>query len=532
MEKTKKFGVILVLFLAINAYAAKKPIFSSRLVHRFSDEAQNLWVSKVMSHRRNKTTSWPQNKTFGHMRLLLGNDLKQQRLKFGAQNQPLVSSQGGQTYNYGNAMAWLHYTWIDIGTPNNSFLVALDTGSDMLWVPCDCTACAPLSLSYYNMLDKELGEYSPSHSSSSKPVPCSNELCETGPNCKTPNAHCPYSVNYMSDDTSSSGYLFEDQLHLVSAGVNKQQSSVKANIIVGCGSKQSGDYLDGIAPDGLMGLGPGDISVPSLLAKSGLIPHSFSFCYDKSYSGRLYFGDRGPASQRSTSFVPLKGNSVAYIVEVETYCVGSSCLEETGFKAQVDTGSSFTYLPIDSYEKIVSEFDRQANGTRIAIQGFENCYKARSHEVLKIPSMKLVFSMNQSFVVENPMFHIDDDQGGTYCLGIERIDGDIGIIGQNFLMGYRLVFDWEKLKLGWSISNCEDIDNSGEVHLTPPPGGASPNPLPTNEQRQNPRAVAPAVAGRATSKPSKASSLIASYYRYFITGLSFLLWTAHVTYLI
>lgn len=46
----------------------------------------------------------------------------------------------------------LHYTWIDIGTPNISFLVALDAGSDLLWVPCDCMQCAPLTGSYYDML--------------------------------------------------------------------------------------------------------------------------------------------------------------------------------------------------------------------------------------------------------------------------------------------------------------------------------------------------------------------------------------------
>ncbi|KAL2469626.1 Aspartic proteinase-like protein 1 [Abeliophyllum distichum] len=86
------------------------------------------------------------------MRLLLGGDLKRQRLRLGTQNQLLVPSQGGQTYNYGNDLGWLHYTWIDMGTPNTSFLVALDAGSDLFWVPCDCIQCAPLSLSYYYML--------------------------------------------------------------------------------------------------------------------------------------------------------------------------------------------------------------------------------------------------------------------------------------------------------------------------------------------------------------------------------------------
>ncbi|PIN07379.1 hypothetical protein CDL12_20058 [Handroanthus impetiginosus] len=103
MEKSHLFGAILVLFLAVDGFAAK-PIYSSRLIHRFSDEAQNLWASRGKNGGSNKTTSWPERKSFGHMRMLLGNDLKRQRLRLGAQNQPLVSSQGGQTYNYGNDM--------------------------------------------------------------------------------------------------------------------------------------------------------------------------------------------------------------------------------------------------------------------------------------------------------------------------------------------------------------------------------------------------------------------------------------------
>ena len=71
--------------------------------------------------------------------------------------------------------------------------------------------------------------------------------------------------------------------------------------------KQSGGYLDGVAPDGLMGLGPGEISVPSFLAKAGLILNSFSMCFDEEDSGRIYFGDEGPATQQSTQFLPSDG---------------------------------------------------------------------------------------------------------------------------------------------------------------------------------------------------------------------------------
>ncbi|WVY98250.1 hypothetical protein V8G54_030401 [Vigna mungo] len=45
------------------------------------------------------------------------------------------SFSSGDSYN-------LHYTTVEIGTSGVKFMVALDTGSDLLWVPCDCTRCA------------------------------------------------------------------------------------------------------------------------------------------------------------------------------------------------------------------------------------------------------------------------------------------------------------------------------------------------------------------------------------------------------
>lgn len=137
--------VALVLLLSLSSGVAAG-VYSSKLIHGFSDEVVSIWASK------GKNVTVPERGSAEHMRVLLSSDLKRQKLKLGSQNQLLVPSQGSETFFYGNDMGWLHYTWIDIGTPNVSFLVALDAGSDLLWVPCDCVQCAPLSSSFYSVL--------------------------------------------------------------------------------------------------------------------------------------------------------------------------------------------------------------------------------------------------------------------------------------------------------------------------------------------------------------------------------------------
>ncbi|XP_027076325.1 aspartic proteinase-like protein 1 [Coffea arabica] len=498
-------------------------LFSSKLMHRFSDELK----ADSVSRSRGEVARFPRKWSSEYYRRLLSSDLQRQKVKLGPQFDYLFPSQGSTTLSTGDDYGWLHYTWIDIGTPNVSFLVALDTGSDLLWVPCDCMQCAPLSASYYSNLGKDLSEYNPSDSNTSKVVPCSHHLCEGGSSCKSPKDPCPYRVNYDTADTSTSGLLIEDILHLASGGTAASKKFVRAPIMLGCGSKQSGIYLSGVAPDGLMGLGLGNISVPSFLSKAGFSRNSFSLCL-KEDTGRIFFGDQGIPSQHTTPFLPFDDIN-AYIVGVETSCVESYCLEKTNFKALVDSGTSFTFLPDAVYQKLAGEFDRQINATKFSFEGdqWQYCYKFSSEELPKTPSLSLKFSANNSFVVINPVFAIYGSQGAVgFCLAIQPTNGDIGTIGQNFFIGYRMVFDRENMKLGWSHSNCEDLTDEKGMPMTPS-GSASPKPLPTTQQQSKPngRAVAPAEAGRAPSK-STATSVFLVPGQFYISEMMLIFWPA------
>ncbi|XP_057528888.1 aspartic proteinase-like protein 1 isoform X1 [Amaranthus tricolor] len=473
-------------------------VFSSRLMHRFSDELRGISGEKFL----------PKMKSKEYYQMLLISDFERQKMKIGHQRQLLFPSRGSQTQSFGNDLGWLHYTWIDIGTPNVSFLVALDVGSDLLWVPCNCVQCAPLSATYYSFLDKNLNEYDPAGSNTSKLLTCSHRLCTQQENCKSSAQSCTYSVQYYSPDTSSSGQLVEDVLHLTSSSNNSP--NVKTSIIFGCGKKQSGVYLDGgVAPDGLMGLGLGDISVPSLLAKSGLIRNSFSLCFNENGSGRIFFGDQGFTTYHWTSFLPLEGKYSTYVVGVDAICIGkNACLKQPSFHAVVDSGTSFTFMPDDVYKIFTQEFDREVKAARVSYDGYpwKYCYESSGDDSLNFPSVELMMPSNQSYVVQYPLFPVTGDQGSIvgYCLAVESAEGDIALIGQNFMIGYRLVFDRENMKFGWSRSDCQDLS---KPKRTPSAGDKPSNALPTNEQQSIPgaQAVSPAIAGRTPLRTSEAS---------------------------
>lgn len=190
------------------------------------------------------------------------------------------------------------------------------------------------------MQDFELSVYSPKKSSTSKTVPCNNSLCAQRDQCTEAFGNCPYVVSYVSAETSTTGILIEDLLHLKTE--NKHSEPIQAYITFGlvyansklnlirhlmtgqlcyvnccfllmslpclspllcsCGQVQSGSFLDVAAPNGLFGLGMEQISVPSILSREGLMANSFSMCFSDDGVGRINFGDKGSLEQEETPF--------------------------------------------------------------------------------------------------------------------------------------------------------------------------------------------------------------------------------------
>lgn len=83
------------------------------------------------------------------------------------------------------------------------------------------------------MQDRDLNQYSPSLSSTSRHLPCSHQLCNPKSSCKGSKDPCPYITRYASYNTSSSGFLIEDKLHLASNSRHGTKNSMQASIILG-----------------------------------------------------------------------------------------------------------------------------------------------------------------------------------------------------------------------------------------------------------------------------------------------------------
>lgn len=387
---------------------------------------------------------------------------------------PVTFVPGNETYRIGS-FGFLHFANVSVGTPASSFLVALDTGSDLFWLPCNCTKCVRGIKTSGQRIDFNI--YDIQESSTSQNVLCNSSLCDSQRQCSSSAETCPYQVNYLSNGTSTTGFLVEDVLHLITDDDHTKDADTR--ITFGCGQVQTGAFLDGAAPNGLFGLGMGNVSVPSVLAKQGLTSNSFSMCFGPDGLGRITFGDNSSMDQGKTPF-NLRPLHPTYNITITQIIVGKN-VADVEFHAIFDSGTSFTALSDPAYTQITQGFNsavklqRHSSSDSDADLPFEYCYNLSPNQKIQVP-INLTMKGGDNYLVMDPIVTVSGQGVNLLCLGIVKSE-NVNIIGQNFMTGYRIVFDRENMVLGWKESNCYDDELTN---------------LPSN--RSQPPAVSPAMA--------------------------------------
>ncbi|WOL13411.1 aspartyl protease family protein 1-like isoform X1 [Canna indica] len=490
---------LLLLLAALLAPAAAAPGVGFEFHHRFSDRVREWAEARTVPGNW-----WPEKGTAEYYTALAHHDRALRgRSLAGGNATELAFADGNATVRI-SALGFLHYAIVALGTPNVTFLVALDTGSDLFWVPCDCQQCSSITLG-----DIEFDTYSPSNSSTSQKVLCSNNLCSHQSSCASETSSCPYSVEYLSANTSSSGVLVEDILYLTTEDENPQV--VEAPIVFGCGVKQTGGFLSGAAPNGLFGLGMENISVPSILASKGFTSNSFSMCFSGDGFGRINFGDTGSSDQQETAFIVDKRNPT-YKINITGIKVGANSTDMV-FDAIVDSGTSFTLLADPMYTFITKSFNVQVQEKRVIVAPnftFEYCYELKPTQTSPnfIPDINLTTKGGSVFPVNHPLIIVKTETSDFYCLALLKIDdgANINIIGQNFLTGLRVVFDRDRLALGWKEFDCYAVDNSSALSVRNP-SSLPTAPAPSGYNQEMANAGRNSAGVPLSSPPSSGSSL-------------------------
>jgi len=146
---------------------------------------------------------------------------------------------------------------------------------------------------------------------------------------------------------------------------------------------QTGSFLQGAAPYGLLGLGIEPISVPNILFNSGHVSNSFSMCFPQNSSvARFTFGDKRSSDQKETLFI-IDQTHPTYYLRIKEFYVGNS-LVKTEFQALFDTGTSFTYLVDSVYKSLTSNYHLQTQDSPLAVDEsnfpFELCYETSNSQ--------------------------------------------------------------------------------------------------------------------------------------------------------
>jgi hypothetical protein len=202
-----------------------------------------------------------------------------------------------------------------------------------------------------------------------------------------------------------------------------------------------------------LGLGTGEISVPSTLSRELGLLDSFSICTNLSGTGRIAFGDKGPITQQTTPFV--SNSSQENLVEIATLEVEGQNIS-VGLNASFDTLLLYTYLPSAVYTPLVNFYKSFITLPELNVTGQGLCYNTSNPNLL-LPTVNFIFP-NAAVLETNGaaygLLNPDTNEPIGICFGFFNSSFPEIQIGLLSMSGYSFTFNREDQLLGWNSSTC------------------------------------------------------------------------------
>ncbi|KAK3141946.1 hypothetical protein QOZ80_4BG0340220 [Eleusine coracana subsp. coracana] len=391
---------------------------------------------------------------------------------------------------------------LSVGPPSSATPVSLflDTGSDLVWFPCAPFTC---------MLCE--GKPTPAHSDplppprDSRRVHCASPLCSAAHAASPPADLCAAAGCALDDIETGSCrnaacpalyYAYGDgslvaHLHRGRVGLGVAASVAVRNFTFACAHAALGE------PVGVAGFGRGPLSFPAQLGDPALAGR-FSYCL----VAHSFRADRliapsplilGRATDDDLVYTPLLHNPrhpYLYSVALEAVSVGGTRVEAARELGRVDragnggmvvdSGTTFTMLPDDTYARVAREFARAMAAARFkraetaeVRTGLAPCYYYYSPSAASnrrgVPPVALHFRGNATVALPRRNYFMgfksEEEGRDVACLMLMNAGdasgdgggGPAGTLGNFQQQGFEVVYDVDAGRVGFARRRCTEL---------------------------------------------------------------------------
>ncbi|KAJ0394180.1 hypothetical protein ATCC90586_005617 [Pythium insidiosum] len=356
-----------------------------------------------------------------------------------------------------------HYAELYIGLPPQRASVIVDTGSHLTALPCNaCKHCGEHTDPLFD-IDK---------SSTVQYVSCQAQV--TCSSCTQ--QQCLIEQSYTEGSMWTA--VMVDDLVWLGGFSGKHAEGILKNYGVrfpfGCQTSETGLFLTQ-KENGIMGLGRHKATLMSYMVKEKRVAQNiFTMCFSDK-GGNLVLGGVD-YSQHETK--------VAYTPLTESY---SGC----GKGVIVDSGTTDTFFVSSGARAFKSIFSDIAG-----VDYNEDKMDVSAKSLRKLPNITIVLAGHdgeEDFALEiPPQKYLSKADDGTYYGNFHFSERSGGVLGASTMVGYDVIFDMEKNRVGFAESKCDAVKPKGKsAH-----GGMNDHETPTSTT------PAPSLPARASTPPS------------------------------